>query len=224
MRKTILLMCSLMLAAILFSQAPLPSPTNGAGRAGTCDTLGGDLSGTCTAANVIKVNNASVPVLNNFLGSNSSGQLIASIEPEQTVTTTLTSAQIKSLGSSSITVLAAQGAGTLIVPVSVTIGLQFGTMAYVDGMGGSPDFEFFYSSAMFGDSVFVPTANFAATFKASESSTFYIPVTLNAAPIASTISVNQPLIFAQSQGSDHDLIDGDGIVVMIVAYRVITGL
>ena len=50
-----------------------------------CATLGGDLSGSCAAATVAKVNGGSIPALSQVLGSNSSNQII---------TAPLTSAQI----------------------------------------------------------------------------------------------------------------------------------
>ena len=51
--------------------------TGGGGSGGTCAALGGDLSGTCTAATVVGVNGAAVPASATLTGTNSSKQIIA---------------------------------------------------------------------------------------------------------------------------------------------------
>lgn len=55
----------------------LPSASAGGGGGGSCGTLGGDLSGTCTAATVVGVNGAAVPASATLTGTNSSKQIIA---------------------------------------------------------------------------------------------------------------------------------------------------
>ena len=55
--------------------------TGGGGSGGTCAALGGDLSGTCTAATVVGVNGAAVPASATLTGTNSSKQIIAATLP-----------------------------------------------------------------------------------------------------------------------------------------------
>lgn len=101
MRKLIpyLLLCGAFWMSFAIAQAPLPSPTNGGGGSGgTCGALGGDLSGTCAAATVAKVNGASIPTSKSFLGSNSSGQFIAAASPVLSVTVEGTANQIAVTG------------------------------------------------------------------------------------------------------------------------------
>lgn len=53
----------------------------------------------------------------------------------QTVTVTLTSAQVLALHTTPVTVVQAPGAGLAIVPVSAMFNYQFGGTAYTDGGG-----------------------------------------------------------------------------------------
>jgi hypothetical protein len=54
-----------------------------------------------------------------------------------TLTVTLTAAQIKALGATPITLLAAQGAGKIIIAFMAVAKLSFGTVAFTDPSGGS---------------------------------------------------------------------------------------
>lgn len=68
------------LIPLLFFIAPLFAqnvfPPNGGSSGGTCNTLGGDLTGTCTAATVVAVNGMAVPLSATIVSSNSSRQLV----------------------------------------------------------------------------------------------------------------------------------------------------
>lgn len=66
----------LLIAAFVGSAQIIINPATG-GAAGTCAALGGDVTGTCAANSVVKVNGAAVPASATVVGTNSSRQAIA---------------------------------------------------------------------------------------------------------------------------------------------------
>ena|ERR1035437_5723505 len=69
----------LITTGLAWAQTPRPTPTNGAsaGTGGTCAGLAGDVTGTCGANSVVKVNGAAVAASATVAATNSSGQIIA---------------------------------------------------------------------------------------------------------------------------------------------------
>lgn len=65
---------------------------------------------------------------------------------QQSVDVTITTAQVKALFGTPITVVAAPGAGLAVVPIGAVLFLDFGTVAY-DGIAAGENFVFKYTNA-----------------------------------------------------------------------------
>jgi len=141
-------------------------------------------------------------------------------------TATLTSAEIKALSATPKTLVAAQGAGTLIELQSVVFEYLFVSQAYVNGAGGNPLFLLGTGTVALANFLTLWTevgGNLGTALKAGSSQVApggQLP-TLGAGAVA---CLNQPLLFTQGSGATRDLVTGDGTMVIKFTYRVHTGL
>jgi hypothetical protein len=129
--------------------------------------------------------------------------------PASVATIELTSAALLSLHTSPITLVAAAGAGTLLIPVSYEANYVYGTTAY---------------SNSFSDSAYLTWAGI------STSVPLYITGTNNTVAyqngftteggLTSSSALNQPIVLTTSANPTT----GNGVVIVTLVYQVLTGL
>lgn len=111
---------------------------------------------------------------------------------ELTDDTTITSAQLLALNTTPITLIAAAGAGKIIVPKRATLFLEYGTAAY-DGIAAGEDLAFRYTDGSGNQVGTVETDPFltatADAYRVVEFSGTYIPV-VNAALVLHMLTGN----------------------------------
>jgi hypothetical protein len=140
----------------------------------------------------------------------------------------ITSAQIKALATTPVALVAAQGAGTLIVPQEIVFNYLYGTATYVNGTGGAPGYELQLGSGM---KLWLDTSSASplnTLLKSTANGVFVLDPAASPTTAqwegTSSASLNAALNFSNSLASTHDLVTGDGTVVIEVVYRLYTGL
>ena len=150
----------------------------------------------------------------------------------QYTTVNLTSAQIKALRTPGITLVPAQGAGTLIEFCGAIVKYTFLTGAYVNGAGGAPTLVIGIGTGgtgmiFYDDTVTQPgtgAAQLAAALKAASSQFVQIPGQSDPLIGAVTGVTNSPLLLINTAAATFELVTGAGSAIMKVAYRVHSGL
>lgn len=125
----------------------------------------------------------------------------------RTVKVTLSSAQILALNGTPITLVAAQGAGTMIRPVQILINKTFVSVAYATNI----------DLALGSGTVFASTFGNALGFSASEVAVY--PVASNASASPATGSINIDLKISVPVGNPTA---GNGTLAIYLTYNVIT--
>ena len=165
---------------------------------------GGNLAAVQAALTAQNANNA----LSNPVTS-------ANLDPQilQYVSFPLTLAQILALHGTPITIVAAQGAGTLIEVVSAVLNLVYGSAAYAGGGVVSLNYG---NTANLAVTAGIAAAVFTG-LGANEIETMTGPVTL-----ASSVCLNQPLVLLAATA--NFTVGTGGSATLKVAYRVHSGL
>lgn len=177
---------------------------------------------------------ATKPVNGQALVYNSASNLWVPGVADQYATVAITAAQIKALSSAPVSLVAAQGAGTIIEFVSAMVNTVAGTL-YVNGSGGAPNLVISVGVPGTGISVWNdPASSNLATFLRTNLGGNWTGQLLPSLSAASFVSFalidvsgsgqNQALQFGQSLGATRDLVTGTGTMSIRVTYRVHTGL
>ena len=141
-----------------------------------------------------------------------SSQLDPTIVQYATVAATL--AQLRALNSVGISLVAAQGAGTLIEMISSVVELVYGSLAFSGGGAVTVNYGLGGSAASLGNVA-------AAVFTGLAANQVQV-LTQNTANLASTVCLNKALVL---QAAAADFTGGTGCSGIIkVAYRVHSGL
>lgn len=127
----------------------------------------------------------------------------------QTVTVTLTSAQILTLYSSPVQVVPAPGAGQILNPISFTLQYKFGTTAYVVAQQ-----DIHFTGPAQNQYANLSAVNF---LDAPSSRVATVPATGQASADAATYA-NQPIMVGLTAS---DATQGDGTVTITVCYTVV---
>lgn len=176
-----------------------------------------DGAGVFTLANLTQLNNNVTTQNANLALTATSPVVSAQLDPTtiQYVTVPLTLVQLQAINSVPIPLLAAQGAGTMIEVVSLTLELVRGSAAF---SGGGT------TAAYLGtDSTGVlATATIASTVFTTFAASQIIRVAGSQAVAASTTLLNKGLVFTNPSADMTAGTGGTGIIKL--AYRVHTGL
>ncbi len=137
------IIAGMLLSVGLWAQIVTPPPGGGSTSGGTCATLGGDVTGTCAANTVVKINGAAVPTSQATVGTNSSGQLVAGAASGINVknnagTTIVTGATaVQFTNGASMGVSVSDGGGGLAVVQTTLVSIADGTNAVTQAAGDS---------------------------------------------------------------------------------------
>jgi hypothetical protein len=202
--------CMLMGGAVLLGQYALEGAATGAfGRLDLQNT------GTCTAgpSNTIRLCGSGAALYGSYNGGTIFPVLpLDGSAPQQQASVTLTNAQILAMYTTPVTIIAAQGAGSFIKVVDMTLENVDGGTAYTSGGA----IQLSYGTAL----TYPATATVAATFLTSPTVSQMITA---AGALATTPSSNVLNTAVDISNATGVFATGTGTLVVRVSYRVITG-
>lgn len=174
-------------------------------------------AGYMTGAFFQKTNGGETGVVFVNIGTNTSCQFVALGTGGGLVkTTTITSAQVKALRATPLTLVAAPGAGKMIVVDSLTLQLNYGTNVFTET---ADNFVLEYGDSGTDITGAIETTGFID--QSADTLAVYYPANI-AAMAAATVGVNEVVqLFNTGDGEIGGNAAADSTVVATVAYRVI---